>query len=446
MPIEAPAPGPVEEFVVALRVLHAQAGAPSTRSLATLTGTVSHTTVAEALAGRRLTSWPVVSRIVTALGGDQDQFRQLWQSASEAAQVQVADEEPKVTRPRPDILARLENDLLDRTVPLADVLRSCLVLSGHTNATQLRAFASAELQGYPGINDVPDYRKIAAPIMQVIDVPYRGQSTHPFNVHSLPDFAREYITEIVPLNQGADELEALASSYEAHNRQIELGVFAGDAYMSVWNKRPDRPYSIVAMYWTVTPAVIRGVLGRIRTMLTEFVADLRTEMGDSNMLPTATQTDSAVEAMAGSAVIYDSNVTFVAGSAGDIVTDQSRTTIKDNKTKIGDVQGNVAAGSADFNQIWNGALNVDQVRQFADLVSQLAPTLGLNPDQLAELQSGATELRAAADTSSPDRGLVQRAIDRVLRLLGLAASTAGRDVAIQMGNELGQMIMHQLPH
>jgi hypothetical protein len=442
MPIEAPAPGPVDKFVVALRALHAQAGAPSTRNLAALIGTLSHTTVAEALAGRRLASWPVVSEIVGALGGDQDQFRQLWQSASEAAQVQ----EPEVTRPQPDILARLENDLLDRTVPLADVLRACLVLYGHTNATQLRAWASAELQGYPRINDVPDYRKIAAPIMQVVDVPYRGRSTHPFNVHSLPDFAREYITEIVPLSQGADELEALANVYEAHNQQIELGVFAGDAYMSVWNKRPDRPYTVVAMYWTVSPAVIRGVLGRIRTQLTEFVADLLSEVGDSNMLPTARQTDSAVEAMVGSAVIYDSNVTFVSGSAGDIVTGQSRTTIKDNKTKIGDVQGNVAAASTDLTQIWSDALDVDKVRQFADLVSQLASTLGFNPDQQAELQSGAAELRVAADLSSPDRGLVRSALDRVLRLLGLAASTAGRDVAIQMGNELGQMIMHQPPH
>ncbi len=442
MPIEGPAPGPVEKFVVALRALHAHAGAPSTRNLAALIGTVSHTTVAEALAGRRLVSWPVVSDIVVALGGDQDQFRQLWQSASEAAQIQ----EPEVTRPQVDILARLEDDLLDRTVPVADVLRACLVLYGHTNATQLRAWASAELQGYPRINDVPDYRKIAAPIMQVVDVPYRGRSTHPFNVHSLPDFAREYITEIVPLNQGADELEALASLYEAQNQQIELGVFAGDAYMSVWNKRPDRSYTIVAMYWTITPAAIRGVLGRIRTMLTEFVAELRTAVGDSNMLPTATQTDSAVMAMVGSAVIYDSNVTFMTGNAGDIVTDQSRTTIKNNKTKISDVQGNVAAGSTNFTQTWNDAMDVDKIRQFGDLVSQLAPTLGFDPDQKAEVESGAAELRALADASVPDRGLMRRAIDRVLRLLGLAASTIGRDVAIQMGNELGQMITHQLPH
>ena len=59
-----------------------------------------------------------------------------------------------------DRLAALERDVLDRTVPLADVLRSCLALSRHTQATQLREWVTAELKGYR-IDGVPDYRKIA---------------------------------------------------------------------------------------------------------------------------------------------------------------------------------------------------------------------------------------------------------------------------------------------
>jgi NACHT domain/Helix-turn-helix domain len=71
-------------FVSELRALHARAGKPSARQLATQIGTVSHTTVAEALSGRRIPTWPVVASIVRHLGGAEEEvtLRQLWASAT----------------------------------------------------------------------------------------------------------------------------------------------------------------------------------------------------------------------------------------------------------------------------------------------------------------------------------------------------------------------------
>jgi hypothetical protein len=87
MPIDKMVAGSADELAAALRALHARAGAPSMRSVAKRTGTVSHTTVAEALAGKRLPSWPILSDVISALGGDEKQFKQLWLTAREAAQV-----------------------------------------------------------------------------------------------------------------------------------------------------------------------------------------------------------------------------------------------------------------------------------------------------------------------------------------------------------------------
>jgi predicted NACHT family NTPase len=70
-----------EVFVSALRDLHLRAGKPSTRSMSKATGTVSHTTVAELLGGRRIPSWPVVASIVRHLGGNEMEFHQLWLAA-----------------------------------------------------------------------------------------------------------------------------------------------------------------------------------------------------------------------------------------------------------------------------------------------------------------------------------------------------------------------------
>ncbi|MEO3861613.1 NACHT domain-containing protein [Acrocarpospora sp. B8E8] len=76
--------GPSQAFASALQDLHAKAGKPSARRLATEIGTVSHTTVAEALSGRRVPTWPVVASIVRQLGGADVEpiFRRLWAAAT----------------------------------------------------------------------------------------------------------------------------------------------------------------------------------------------------------------------------------------------------------------------------------------------------------------------------------------------------------------------------
>jgi hypothetical protein len=85
MPINDAAAGPSAQLAGALRQLHIQAGRPSTRILAERIGTVSHTTVADALAGKRVPSWSIISDIVRGLGGDQAVFKQLWMAAASTA-------------------------------------------------------------------------------------------------------------------------------------------------------------------------------------------------------------------------------------------------------------------------------------------------------------------------------------------------------------------------
>lgn len=81
MPIDDEVATPSALLAEALQSLHARSGAPSVRALAQQIGSVSHTTVADALAGRRVPSWQTLAGIVRALGGEQERFRQLWLDA-----------------------------------------------------------------------------------------------------------------------------------------------------------------------------------------------------------------------------------------------------------------------------------------------------------------------------------------------------------------------------
>src|SRR2546423_10460771 len=103
----APSEGP-QAFAAALRELHGRAGRPSTRAMAGRLDDVSHTTVAEALNGKRVPSWSVVCGIVRLLGGDEERFRELWLVAT--AKPSTTGTEASASR---DFLARYRRQVAD---------------------------------------------------------------------------------------------------------------------------------------------------------------------------------------------------------------------------------------------------------------------------------------------------------------------------------------------
>ncbi len=222
-----------------------------------------------------------------------------------------------------DLLATIERDVLDSTVPLTDVLRSCLYLARRTQAAQLDEWASAELQGYR-LDAVPDYRKVAAPILRTFDVPGRGLATQLFNPQTLPETVRQRLNGIVPLNQPIDELEGYITQYGPQNRLIELEVFTSDLLTRFWNE--NNPYGprAVSMYWSISPAAIIGVVGQIRTALTEFVAALQREHGDRDGLPSAAQADEALRAAFPAAVFNNATVAIVTATTRTVTSCRTR--------------------------------------------------------------------------------------------------------------------------
>lgn len=346
-----------------------------------------------------------------------------------------------------DLLAKLEHDVLDEVAPLAGLLRTVLILAGRTRAPRLRAWATSELRGYRPRDSVPEYRVIVAPILLEVHSPFGQVQTRLLNVQELPEPIRRVISEEVPLNQSIDELEAIVTRPEAQGRNVELVTLGGDVYMRFWNNNP-RGERATKMVWSIDPGVIRGVLGQVRTALTEFVVELRIEIGEGGQLPSAEQADEALRAAIS---ITDSTVTIMQASTtnGDIMP-RSRTTIKDNKISVSDVKGNVVAGSAHVTQTTVDAIDIDKIKKFAALVSQIAPTLGIGPHEQIELEAETDELETAASDAQVDRGRIRQALNGVLKVLGRAGSSVAKDMAVTMGDdlvrEIGQDIIHQLPH
>jgi AbiTii len=189
-----------------------------------------------------------------------------------------------------DLIAQIEQDALADKVPVATALRKCVVLGGKSGSEPLRDWATRELKGYGGDDELPDYRIIRAPLMVdgiAGNVQVSQQQIAP---SSIPDFARERVNEELELRDGVGSLEALAKRDD-----IKLQPPMASDLVRLMNHESENPYQhIVSLYWGVSPAVLHGVLDQIRTALTQLVAELRANMSQGEQVPSADAANQAV--------------------------------------------------------------------------------------------------------------------------------------------------------
>jgi hypothetical protein len=191
-----------------------------------------------------------------------------------------------------NLMQEIERGALDASIPLADTLRKCVILGGKSGSEKLRDWASHELQGYQS-DELPPYRTIPAPLK--IDginpgAQITGQQISP---HALPDPADKHIREEVELRFGVGEVEAMLD--RDSTKPINLQPAGASQIVSLMNHENDDPFqTVTALYWSVSPTAIRGVLDQIRTSLTMLVAEIRAATPDGDEIPSQTAADQAV--------------------------------------------------------------------------------------------------------------------------------------------------------
>ncbi|MFF7216844.1 hypothetical protein ACFZAU_41090 [Streptomyces sp. NPDC008238] len=196
------------------------------------------------------------------------------------------------------LLAQIEQDVLDDTKPLAGALRKCVVLGGHAGSAALREWAQRELRGYGGVDlaDVPSYRVVVAPLKvdaAVMNGFVTGQQISP---GQLPDFARDVISNTLPLRMGIGELEAAARRVSESDNVLKLMPEQAPDLVRFMNHAIDNPRQhITELYWAVAAPALVGVLDQVRTALADLVGELRATMSsDDDNLPTPEQIGQAL--------------------------------------------------------------------------------------------------------------------------------------------------------
>ncbi len=191
-------------------------------------------------------------------------------------------------------LARIEEAIVAHE-PIAATLRLCILLGGQSGSTELREWASRELSGYHGVDDLPAYRKVVAPL--VIDgvqgmTLITGQQISP---SALPDFTHGLISNEVPMAQGIGEIESLIESEsDDDSSMVRLMPPGADDLVRYMNSERDEFSQITRLYWSVSKVALEGIVDRVRTQLTELVAEMRAGTPAGADMPTAAIADQAL--------------------------------------------------------------------------------------------------------------------------------------------------------
>ena len=152
--------------------------------------------------------------------------------------------------------------------------------------------------GYGDDDELPDYRRAAAPLVLDAHVPggrITGQQV-PYNL--VPDFAREHLGDDIEFRQPIAEITAMAAGARKRGETtVKLGVPLGSGVVALMNdelRRGGQPQVIERIYWDVSLVPITRVLDAIRTTLIALIAEMRAATPRGAVLPTREAAEQAV--------------------------------------------------------------------------------------------------------------------------------------------------------
>ena len=191
------------------------------------------------------------------------------------------------------LLDKIESEALGSDVVKA--LRLCITLGGHSDSAELRDWAARELRGYGGDDELPDYRRIVAPLC-IDHASLTGIVTgQQISTHHLPDFTRDIISEDVELPHSIPELLEAANAADRENDALRM-LPPGAADLLVYmNGSGQYRTHLHALYWKIAPSTMRAVVERVCTDLVGLVSEMRSGMDRSQDLPSSDVATQAFE-------------------------------------------------------------------------------------------------------------------------------------------------------
>lgn len=206
-------------------------------------------------------------------------------------------------------LDEIEQDLLSNA-PLGDCLRKCIALGLALRSDVLKDWATRELEGYPDIDDVPGYRRVAASIVGDITSRAREIRNQPVPSSKLPDPFQAMIRDGgYPMPDGVADVAAYAEHAKRRDGFLALSIPDSDRLAAHLTPTVLRPVARFTRIWyRIEAAALDGLLGRVRTQAIYILDEIRDLTSDADE-PSAKAADQAVNVVVSGGKHHKINVT-----------------------------------------------------------------------------------------------------------------------------------------
>jgi AbiTii len=199
-----------------------------------------------------------------------------------------------VTKRTDRLLREIEQDALDEKKSMAAVLNKVIALGGRVDSTKLRDWARRELQGYTPEDELPEYRKIYAPLLMdaaTMTGIIKGQQLSPWD---LPDFAQKDISNDLIMPKGIGEIERLARSCPPGDA-VKISPYMAAQLVQFMNMTGHWNGRIERIYWGVSPTILEGIVDQVRTRTIALISEIIADMPEGAVTPSRETADNAFE-------------------------------------------------------------------------------------------------------------------------------------------------------
>lgn len=216
------------------------------------------------------------------------------------------------------LLKDIRNAALEADVPVANVLRKCAVLGAQLKNNDLRDWALQELKGYDNEDDVPEYRRVASPLMGNFAGRFgSGYTNIGVPAVNLPEELKERARSAV-FTQGVAGLEALLEDGEKGSLTFP---WPGDWITWIQSKTTWNDGMILYAAWQVVgKANIAEMIDAIRNRVLEFclrlekeIPELMSDDDDDSALPTGAE--AAASQVFNQVIVFGSHVGNIANAS-----------------------------------------------------------------------------------------------------------------------------------
>ena len=161
------------------------------------------------------------------------------------------------------LLHEIEQGSQDSRSSISDLLRKVIALGGAAGSAEMRNWATRELRGYTDPDDLPEYRKIAAPLL-VDFVTMRAIMTgQQISSVMLPEAVKGTITEDLNLIMPISEIEKLAGGSRDEPVRIQPR-YAAEVVL-LMNQSGRFNGQVQRLYWGITHEKLEAVVEQVRT-------------------------------------------------------------------------------------------------------------------------------------------------------------------------------------